>query len=69
MSGRRLTGVDISAARHETEVMNSRLKRGEVPNADKIVETRHIVCGCGVEGCIFISCRREDKPKMPSTPT
>jgi hypothetical protein len=63
MSGRRLSPVDIAAARHETEVYNSRLKRGEIADADNIVRTLHVVCGCGAEGCIFISKQREDHPR------
>jgi uncharacterized UPF0160 family protein len=58
--GRRLTPKDISAARHEMEVVNSMRKRGEVKAADKIVRESHIVCGCGVEGCIFIHLHRNE---------
>lgn len=61
MSGRYLSQRDMSAARYDTEVFNSRLKRGEIEDADKIVETRHIVCGCGAEGCIFTCIVRENK--------
>lgn len=53
--GRRLTPKDISAARHEEEVYNSMLKRGEIKEAEKIGRTQLVVCGCGAEGCIFIS--------------
>lgn len=59
--GRFLTPVDISAARHEQEILNARLKRGEIRDADSIVRERHIVCGCGVVGCIFFSFDRKDK--------
>jgi hypothetical protein len=52
--GRYLSPKDISAAKYEEEVMNSLLKRGEIKDSDKIVRFRHIVCGCGAEGCIFI---------------
>jgi hypothetical protein len=52
--GRRLSPKDISAAKYEQEVYNSRLKRGVVRAPDKIVQEMHVVCGCGVEGCIFI---------------
>lgn len=53
MSGRFMSPKDISAAKHVAEVYNSRVKRGEI-DADKISRTHHVVCGCGVEGCIFI---------------
>jgi hypothetical protein len=59
--GRFMSPVDVSAAKHETEVFNSRLKRGEVENADKIRSIRHVVCGCGVIGCIFLSIDRREK--------
>ena len=56
--GRFMSPVDVSAAKHEEEVFNSRLKRGEVQDADKIRSMRHVVCGCGVTGCIFLSLDR-----------
>jgi hypothetical protein len=52
--GRRLSPKDISAAKYEQEVYNSRLKRGVVRAPDKIVREMHVVCGCGVEGCVFM---------------
>lgn len=58
--GRRLSPKDISAARHEQEVWNSILKRGDVYNPEKIVREMHVVCGCGVEGCIFIRAERNE---------
>jgi hypothetical protein len=63
MSGRRLSQKDMAAARHTTEVFNSLRNRGEIKDADKIVRERHIVCGCGAEGCIFISAQREEQSK------
>ena len=50
--GRRLTPKDISAARFDQEVFNSRIKRGEI-DPDSFVRTAYVVCGCGVEGCGF----------------
>jgi len=63
--GRRLNQVDMAAARHATEVDNSRRKptRNVVPEAERIIRTEHVVCGCGAEGCIFISHRRSEKSK------
>lgn len=60
MSGRKLTQKDISAARYEQEVFNSMLKRGEVKSPEQIKRSAHVVCGCGAEGCIFITHWRED---------
>ena len=57
--GRYLTKNDMASAKHEEEVCNSRLKRNEVADADKIVSQRHIVCGCRVEGCIFMHYARK----------
>jgi hypothetical protein len=62
--GRFLSQKDMSAARHEQEVHNSLIKRGEMPNADQIVRSQHVVCGCGAEGCIFISNRRETPEQL-----
>jgi uncharacterized UPF0160 family protein len=58
--GRFLSPKDLSAARHEMEIFNSMLNRGEVNAADKIVKVDHIVCGCGVPGCIFIHAKRDE---------
>lgn len=66
MSGRRLSPKDIAAARHEMEVFNSMLKRGEVVNADLIERLHHVVCGCGAEGCIFISAQRREADEADS---
>lgn len=54
MSGRRLSANDIASAKHEEEIFNSMLKRGEIRSPDKITKTMHVVCGCGNEGCIFL---------------
>jgi len=49
---RRLTMVDMSIIKHDDAVANSRRKReGRLPPA----ESRHVVCGCGMEGCLFVS--------------
>jgi uncharacterized UPF0160 family protein len=60
MSGRFLSPRDLSAAKHEMEIFNSMLKRGEVKAAERIVKTSHVVCGCGVPGCIFIHAKRDE---------
>lgn len=50
-----LSKVDMAAAKHHEAVFNARIKRGEIPNADTIRSTRHVVCGCGEEGCMCLS--------------
>lgn len=52
--GKRLSLKEINAARHEQEVLNSMIKRGEVDPAT-FVRTHYVVCGCGAEGCGFIT--------------
>ena len=52
--GKRLSLKEISMARHEQEVWNSMVKRGEI-DVGKFVRTLYVVCGCGAEGCGFIS--------------
>jgi uncharacterized UPF0160 family protein len=42
------------------EIFNSMLNRGEVKAAERIVKTSHVVCGCGVPGCIFIHAKRDE---------
>lgn len=52
--GQKLTLKAISAARFKQEIFNSRIKRGEIdPNT--YVREQYIVCGCGVEGCGFMT--------------
>lgn len=58
MAGKFLKRADLREARKQTEVLNARLKRGEVKDSDKIVRTHHIACGCGAPGCVFISIQR-----------
>ena len=53
--GRFLSQKDMSSAKFAMEVFNSAIKRGDIKEADKIVRLHHVVCGCGAEGCIFIS--------------
>lgn len=54
MSGRRLTALDIQEAKRAEEIYNSQVNRGDIDISNR-GSTRHVVCGCGVEGCIFIS--------------
>jgi hypothetical protein len=57
MSYRWLTPKDLSAAVRAQNILNSRVKRGEI---EQPANYSHIVCGCGEEGCIFISCIKKD---------
>lgn len=52
--GKRLSQKEINIARHEQEVWNSMLKRGMI-DPSQFVRTQYIVCGCGAEGCGFIT--------------
>lgn len=54
MTGRWMTNKDLAAAKFEQEVWNSMLKRGLI-DPTKFTRTQYIVCGCGVEGCGFIT--------------
>ncbi len=58
--GRFLSPKDIAAAKFEEEVFYSRLKREAIKYHELIIETRHVVCGCGAEGCIFLSHSRKE---------
>ena len=63
MMGRFLKQSEMANVRHEQEVFNSRLKRGEIKDPDLIAREHMVVCGCGALGCIFISCQRREKPQ------
>lgn len=52
--GKYLTQKEINIARHEQEVWNSQLKRGLI-DPSQFVRTHYVVCGCGAEGCGFIT--------------
>lgn len=52
--GKRLSLKEINIARHDQEVWNSMLKRGLI-DPSKFVRTHYVVCGCGAEGCGFIT--------------
>lgn len=59
--GKRLSLKEINIARHEQEIFNSRVNRGVIDPA-KFVRTQYVVCGCGVEGCGFITRWMKDDP-------
>lgn len=50
-SNRWLSKIDIAAAIRARNIFNSMVKRGEVEQGSN----RHVVCGCGEEGCVFIT--------------
>jgi hypothetical protein len=54
-----LNPIGVSAAKHEMEVFNSKLARGEIKNPEEIVRLHHIKCGCGSPTCIFIHAQRK----------
>lgn len=55
--GRRMTKADIVSAIRSQNILNSMMKRGEV-DLSGIRRTHYVVCGCGEEGCGFISLTR-----------
>jgi hypothetical protein len=59
MTNRRMTKKDIASAIGAQNVFNSLVKRGEV-DVKNILSTRYVVCGCGEEGCGFISVDRKN---------
>jgi hypothetical protein len=59
MTDRWMTKKDIASAIRAQNIFNSRVKRGEI-DAKKILSTRYVVCGCGEEGCGFLSVVKKD---------
>jgi hypothetical protein len=47
-----MTTKDLSFAVGARDIMNSRVKRKEI---EEPKHYGHVVCGCGEEGCIWIS--------------
>jgi hypothetical protein len=45
-----LTSFDMAEAKRMESILNSEIKRGERPVEGNM---RHVVCTCGVSGCIF----------------
>lgn len=52
MSYRWMTTKDLSFAVRARDIMNSRVKRKEIEEPKHYA---YVVCGCGEEGCIWIS--------------
>lgn len=52
--GRRLSLKEMNMVKHDEEVRQSRINRGEIEEKEG---GRHniVVCGCGAEGCTFHS--------------
>ena len=49
----RLTMLEMSSIKLGDAIDNSRRNRGEDKRAP--VRTQHVQCGCGSEGCVFVS--------------
>jgi hypothetical protein len=58
MSYRWLKTEDLSNAIRQQNILNSRVKRGEIKQP---AEYSYIVCGCGDPGCGFLSIHRKDE--------
>ncbi len=59
------TGLGMRLIRHDMDIYNSALKRGLIERTDEIVREHFVICGCGAEGCGFISViRRGDEGSM-----
>jgi hypothetical protein len=52
-----MTLKDLSSAIRAQNILNSRVKRGEI---EAPAHTAYVVCGCGEEGCGYITCIRKD---------
>lgn len=63
MGGRFLTSLDIHEAKRSEEIWNSMVNRGEI-DADTYVRTAHVVCGCGIIGCGWITAWRKTNPNI-----
>jgi hypothetical protein len=59
MTNRWMTKTDIAGAIRAQNIFNSAVKRGEI-DVKNILSTRYVVCGCGEEGCGFLSIVRKD---------
>ena len=59
MTDRWMTKRDIASAIRTQNIFNSRVKRGEI-DVKNILSTRYVVCGCGEEGCGFLSIVKKD---------
>lgn len=60
--GKRLSLKEVNIARHEQEIFNSRVNRGVI-DLSQSVRTHYVVCGCGAEGCGFITRWMKDHPR------
>ena len=58
MSYRWMTPKDLSSAIRAQNILNSKVKRGEI---EVPAHTAYVVCGCGEEGCGFITCIKKNE--------
>lgn len=63
MTGKFMSPRDVHVARREHEIWNSMLKRGEI-DPNQFVRTAYVVCGCGAEGCGFITRWMKTQPNV-----
>lgn len=49
-----MTKKDIASSIRAQNVYNSLVKRGDI-DVKEVLRTQYVVCGCGEEGCGFIS--------------
>jgi hypothetical protein len=61
MSGRQLSLKEMGIIKRNDSIINSKIKRREYIPDHNIVKEQHVVCGCGSEGCIFVSLTKKDE--------
>lgn len=61
--GKYLSRKAIAIARHEQEIFNSLVNRGEI-DLSKSVRSHFVVCGCGAEGCGFVAQWKKEYPQV-----
>ena len=60
-----MTPKDLSSVIRAQNILNSKVKRGEI---EVPTHTAYVVCGCGEEGCGFITCiKTPDEPAQDPT--
>lgn len=52
------TALGMSIVRRDTAIINSQIKRGDIKPDPDVVREQHVICGCGSQGCVFVSVRR-----------
>jgi len=52
--GRKLSIKEMNIIKHDDAVRNAKKNRGEIDYSN-VLREQHVVCGCGEEGCVFVS--------------